>query len=353
MQKCYINGMGCVSSQETYDTSFLESVEINTTENIVYAKQPSYKELIPPAAARRMAKGVKMGLAASTKALKEANVEVPDAIITGTGMGCIEDSEKFLKALIDNNEEYLTPTNFIQSTHNTVGAQIALGLGCKGYNFTYVNGSISFESALLDAKLQLENEEENTILVGAADETSSHTMELFKLVNIIKKESDQPYSVLNSNSSGVVYSEGATFVTLENVKKESSYAVLEALQIQNDLNVNEVENFISSFLEKNNLKIQDIDIVVLGNNGDINFDTYYTAVGSLFDQIPQVYYKHLSGEFNTASAFGFWVAASILKNQAIPQVVKMNSIEKANFSKVLLYNQFQGKDHSLVLLSKC
>lgn len=353
MQKCYINGMGCVSSQDTYETSFLESVEINTTENIVYAKQPSYKELIPPAAARRMAKGVKMGLAASTKALKEANVEVPDAIITGTGMGCIEDSEKFLKALIDNNEEYLTPTNFIQSTHNTVGAQIALGLGCKGYNFTYVNGSISFESALLDAKLQLENEEENTILVGAADETSSHTMELFKLVNIIKKESDLPYSVLDSNSSGVVYSEGATFVTLENVKKENTYAVLEALQIQNELNIDEVENFISSFLEKNNLKIQDIDVVVLGNNGDINFDTYYTAVGSLFSQIPQVYYKHLSGEFNTASAFGFWVAASILKNQAIPQVVKMNSIEKANFSKVLLYNQFQGKDHSLVLLSKC
>ena len=345
--------MGCVSSQDTYETSFLESVEINTTENIVYAKQPSYKELIPPAAARRMAKGVKMGLAASTKALKEANVEVPDAIITGTGMGCIEDSEKFLKALIDNNEEYLTPTNFIQSTHNTVGAQIALGLGCKGYNFTYVNGSISFESALLDAKLQLENEEENTILVGAADETSSHTMELFKLVNIIKKESDQPYSVLNSNSSGVVYSEGATFVTLENVKKENTYAVLEALQIQNELNIDEVENFITSFLDKNNLKIQDIDVVVLGNNGDINFDTYYTAVGSLFDQIPQVYYKHLSGEFNTASAFGFWVAALILKNQAIPQVVKMNSIEKANFSKVLLYNQFQGKDHSLVLLSKC
>lgn len=345
--------MGCVSSQDTYETSFLESVEINTTENIVYAKQPSYKELIPPAAARRMAKGVKMGLAASTKALKEANVEVPDAIITGTGMGCIEDSEKFLKALIDNNEEYLTPTNFIQSTHNTVGAQIALGLGCKGYNFTYVNGSISFESALLDAKLQLENEEENTILVGAADETSSHTMELFKLVNIIKKESDQPYSVLDSNSSGVVYSEGATFVTLENVKKESSYAVLDALQIQNELNVDAIENFISSFLEKNHLKIQDIDVVVLGNNGDIKFDDYYAVVGSLFNQIPQVFYKHLSGEFNTASAFGFWVAASILKSQVIPKSVKMNSIEKSNFSKVLLYNQFQGKDHSLVLLSKC
>lgn len=353
MGKCYINGMGCVSAQDTYETSFLESIVINTTENVMYAIQPSYKELIPPAAARRMAKGVKMGLAASTKALKEANVEVPDAIITGTGMGCIEDSEKFLKALIDNNEEYLTPTNFIQSTHNTVGAQIALGLGCKGYNFTYVNGAISFESALLDAKMQIENEEENTILVGAADETSSHTMELFKLTNVIKKESDAPYSVLKSNSSGVVYSEGATFVTLENVKKESSYAILEGLQIQNELEPNEIENFISAFLDKHNVKIGDIDVIVLGNNGDINFDEYYTIAGTIFNEIPQIYYKHLCGEFNTASAFGVWVAASILKSQVIPLSVKMNGIEKSNFSKVLLYNQFQGKDHSLVLLSKC
>ena len=345
--------MGCVSAQDTYETSFLESVEINTTENIVYAKQPSYKELIPPAAARRMAKGVKMGLAASTKALKEANIEVPDAIITGTGMGCIEDSEKFLKALIDNNEEYLTPTNFIQSTHNTVGAQIALGLGCKGYNFTYVNGAVSFESALLDAKLQIENDEENTILVGAADETAPHSMELFKLINLIKSENNTPYSVLDSNSSGVVYSEGATFIALENQQKENSYAVVEAIQIQNELKIDEVECFLTNFLENNNLRIQDIDAVILGNNGDVSFDSYYKPVASIFNQIPQVYYKHLSGEFNTASAFGFWIAATIVKNQSIPQIIKMNSIEKSNFSKVILYNQFQGKDHSLVLLSKC
>lgn len=345
--------MGCVSAQDTYETSFLESVEINTTENIVYAKQPSYKELIPPAAARRMAKGVKMGLAASTKALKEANIEVPDAIITGTGMGCIEDSEKFLKALIDNNEEYLTPTNFIQSTHNTVGAQIALGLDCKGYNFTYVNGAVSFESALLDAKLQIENDEENTILVGAADETAPHSMELFKLINLIKSENNTPYSVLDSNSSGVVYSEGATFIALENQQKENSYAVVEAIQIQNELKIDEVECFLTNFLENNNLRIQDIDAVILGNNGDVSFDSYYKPVASIFNQIPQVYYKHLSGEFNTASAFGFWIAATIVKNQSIPQIIKMNSIEKSNFSKVILYNQFQGKDHSLVLLSKC
>lgn len=345
--------MGCVSAQDTFETSFLESVEINTTENILYAIQPSYKELIPPAASRRMAKGVKMGIAASSKALKEANLDVPDAIIVGTGMGCIEDSEKFLSALITNNEEYLTPTNFIQSTHNTVGAQIALGQGCKGYNFTYVNGAVSFESALFDAKLQIENNEENTILVGAVDETSAHTMELFNLIDVLKKEDNKPFSVLNSNSSGVVYSEGATFITLENVQKDNSYAILDDVAFQNDLNLEEVNSFITDFLNRNQVKMDEIDAVVLGNNGDVTFDNYYSYTASLFAQTPQIYYKHLSGEYNTASAFGFWVAASVIKNQVIPSIVKMNTIEKNTLSKVLLYNQFNGKDHSLVLLSKC
>ncbi len=346
--------MGCISAQDTFETVFLESVEINTNENIVYAKQPSYKEIIPPAAARRMAKGVKMSLAASSKALHEAKIIIPGAIITGTGMGCIEDSEKFLKALLDNNEEYLTPTNFIQSTHNTVGGQVALGLGCNGYNFTYVNGAVSFESALLDAKLQIENDEEDSILVGAADETSSHTMELYQLINIIKKESDIPYSILESNSSGVVFGEGATFFALENTLKNNSYAVVEAVQIQNELQITEVADFISDFLKSNHLTSNDVDVIVLGNNGDIDFDRYYTPLSSsLFNKIPQVFYKHLCGEYGTASAFGLWIAASIIKNQVIPICIKMNSIETVAFSKVLVYNQFKGKDHSLVLLSKC
>ena len=51
---------------------------------------------------------------------------MPDAIITGTGLGCLEDTEKFLTAMVTNKEEFLTPTSFIQSTHNTVSAQIAL-----------------------------------------------------------------------------------------------------------------------------------------------------------------------------------------------------------------------------------
>lgn len=353
MKKCYINGVGNISAQNTFETDFLEDAVVNDKGNVLYAQQPSYKEFIPPAASRRMAKGVKMGIAASKKALTEAGVELPDAIITGSGMGCVEDSEKFLKAILDNKEEFLTPTSFIQSTHNTVGAQIALGLQCKGYNFTYVNGAVSLETALLDAKIQVETEEENSILVGGIDETGQHTLELFKLVDLIKDPNEIPFNVLNPTSKGMVCSEGASFFTIENIKKESSYASIEAIKIHNSLNQPEVEMFINEFLIENNILLNEIDTVVLGNNGDVLFDNYYDVSKTLFKNTTQVYYKHLSGEYYTASGFGLWCAAKILKTQQIPEVLKMNNTTASKLETILLYNQYQGKDHSLILLKKC
>ena len=353
MKTCYINGVSCISTQNTFDTDFLSEVTVNETENVLYANQPSYKEFIAPTAIRRMAKWVKMGIAASAKVLKEANVTMPDAIITGTGMGCVEDSEKFLKAIIDNDEEFLTPTSFIQSTHNTVGGQIALGLQCKAYNFTYVNGAVSFETALLDAKMQIENEEANSILIGGIDETGPHTLELFKLAHLIKKDTDQPFSVLNPTSKGVVFSEGASFFVLENEKKESSYASVQAVSMINTLKKEEIESYIASFLDANDLMISDIDAIVLGNNGDVEFDGYYDVSNTIFKETPQVFYKHLSGEYNTASAFGFWVASNIIKTQRLPEIVSKNNLYEPQYFTVLLYNQYRGKDHSLILLKKC
>jgi 3-oxoacyl-(acyl-carrier-protein) synthase len=354
MRKTYINGLGCISAQETFDTIFLEKAEINDNDTILPVKTPVYKDFISPVAIRRMAKGVKNGIVASALAMKEANVATVDAIITGTGMGCIEDSEKFLKAIIDNKEEFLTPTSFIQSTHNTVGAQIALGLQCKAYNLTYVNASVSFESALLDAKMKIEEEEANTILVGGIDENADYTTSLFKLAGFIKKENEEPYKVLDSNTKGAVYGEGATFFVLENETKSTTYAEVLDIEILNKLEINEVESKIISFLEANGLQVSDIDAIVLGFNGDIEFDDYYKILSeNPFAKTPQVYYKHLSGEYNTASAFGLWVGSKIIKTQEIPEIISINNLEKSAYKNILLYNQYKGIDHSFTLISKC
>lgn len=353
IKKTYINGVGCISTQKTFDTVFLEEAVVNTNETVLSIVPPVYKDYISPAAARRMAKGVKNGIVASALAMKDANVENVDAIITGTGLGCIEDSEKFLKNILDNNEEFLTPTSFIQSTHNTVGAQIALSLQCKGYNFTYVNGAVSFESALLDAKMQIEENEANSILVGGVDENGEYTLSLFKLAGRIKKENDLPSNILNTTSTGVVYGEGASFFVLENERKESTYAEILDVEIRNTLEQNEIESELLAFLKANNLEISDVDAVIFGLDGNIESDVYYKNISeNAFAETPQLYYKHLSGEYDTASAFALWMASKIIKTQEIPEIVKVNSVTKPVYNIILLYNQVNGKNHSFTLLSK-
>ncbi|MCV9932254.1 beta-ketoacyl synthase chain length factor [Flavobacterium sp. LS1R47] len=353
MRKTYINGTGCLSAQKTFDTVFLEDAEWNKNDNVLFLKKPVYKDFISPIASRRMANGIKNGIVASAYAMKEANVTNVDAIITGTGMGCIEDTEKFLKAIIDNNEEFLTPTAFIQSTHNTVGAQIALTMQCKGYNFTYVNGAISFESGLLDAKMQIEENEANSILVGGVDENGDHILSLFKLAGYIKEDRKEPYQLLNETTKGYIHGEGACFFVLENEKKESTYAQLVDLEIKNVLQEDEIETEIIDFLKLNNLEISDIDAIILGFNGDVEFDSYYKNLAeNAFANTPQIYYKHLCGEYNTASAFGLWTGSKIIKTQTIPELIKSNSIERPAYNTILLYNQLNGKDHSFTLISK-
>lgn len=285
--------------------------------------------------------------------MKDAQIENVDAIITGTGLGCIEDSEKFLKNILDNNEEFLTPTAFIQSTHNTVGAQIALLQQCKGYNFTYVNGAVSFESALLDAKMQIEEGEVQSVLVGGVDENGDYTTALFKLSGRIKPDNQQPYNLLDSNTSGAVYGEGAGFFVLENERKDNTYGEILDVTIINTLEENEIETEIKSFLKSNQLEISDIDALVLGFDGNVDFEIYYKNLAqNAFAEIPQLYYKHLSGEYDTASAFALWMAAKVLKTQEVPEIVKVNSVEKPNYKTILLYNQLNGKNHSFTLISK-
>ncbi|WP_079243433.1 beta-ketoacyl synthase N-terminal-like domain-containing protein [Chryseobacterium indologenes] len=352
MSTVYINSASCISVQDTLNENILQNLTPGNSSNIIKAIEPNYKEFIPPAMIRRMSKTVKMSSVASNYALKEAGIEKPDAIIVGTGMGCSQDSEKFLKNVIDNHEEFLTPTFFIQSTHNTVAGQIALGLQCHAYNFTYVNTSSSLEFSLLDAQLQINDGEAENVLVGSTDEQTDRTMELYCLNNTIKKEADLPIDYLNSTTSGVIWGEGASFFVVGKNKTENSYAKLKNIQISNTLELNEVKDFIQNFLVQNDLSNNDIDVLILGFSGDAKSDMYYTEAMNLFPDSAQLYYKHLSGEFNTASGFSTFIACHILKEQQIPEIMMINAEKKENVKNILLYNHLGGDDHSLVLLEK-
>ena len=354
MKPVYINSVGSVSAQKTFDNSEFLNEITEYTDSVVHVINPNYKEYIPPAAARRMARGIKMSTVSSKNALTEAGIENVDAIIVGTGLGCIGDSERFVSDIIKNDEQFLTPTRFIQSSHNTVAGQIALGLGCKGHNFTFVHSAVSFESSLIDAKMMIQNNEADTVLVGGVDELVEHHVTTHRLIGHIKKEPVASKDLLQSNSEGMVMGEGSHFFVLSKEKSNSCYAELLAVKTFNTLAKEQVESKIITFLESNKMNVKDIDVVILGNNGDVNYDHYYEQLSnSLLTNTPQAYYKHLSGEYDTATGFAFWLANKILKTQTVPDSVQLNTIKPAKLQTILVYNQYRGENHSLTLIQKC
>lgn len=130
------------------------------------------KKYISPLEARRMSPIVKSALFSSLVSLQQAGVEHPDAIISATTLGCIENSEKLLRQMLSEGEASIKPTWFMQSTHNTIGSSVAIHTHCHGYNITYTHGAKSLEWALLDARLLIQNGKAKTVLVGLHEETT-------------------------------------------------------------------------------------------------------------------------------------------------------------------------------------
>jgi len=138
------------------------------------------RNFVSPGEARRMGKLMKAATITSLKALREAGIECPDAIITATAYGMLETSEKFLLDMLENGEETLSPTLFMQSTHNTLSSAIAIRTKCHGYNITYTQGSDSFEWAVRDARRLIETGKAKTVLVGYHDEATPSFQEFVR-----------------------------------------------------------------------------------------------------------------------------------------------------------------------------
>ena len=142
------------------------------------------RNYVKPLEARRMGKIIKSSLLSSLKAMEQAGIEKPDAIITATALGCLENSELLLNQLQEEGEVMLKPTYFMQSTHNTIGSGIAIFTKCHGYNVTYTHGKDSLEWALRDARMLLKSGKAKSVLVGLHDETTPLYRSLMQRIGI-------------------------------------------------------------------------------------------------------------------------------------------------------------------------
>ncbi|TRO66420.1 beta-ketoacyl synthase N-terminal-like domain-containing protein [Christiangramia sabulilitoris] len=349
MTRLFVNGMASISPQP--ENIFNTGLPETFNENILPALDQDYKSIIKPMTLRRMSQGVKMALFCSKRALLEAESDKPDAILVGTGQGCMQDTEKFMENMLVSEEGLLSPTSFIQSTHNTVAGQIALDLNCNGPNMTFTQNSVSFESALLDAMLQITDEDFNNILVGGVDETSKEITGFQKLDGQIKEEKINNLHLFRSKTTGTIISEAAAFFILGKHKTPKSYAEMLDVEIFNAIDISDLNSSVLSFLNRNGLTVSEIDAVILGKNGDLRFDLYYDKIQKgLFSDICQIGFKHLVGENNAVSSYAFWLASKILKEQTVPEIFKLNTINCTKPGFILIYNQYLGRNHGLTLL---
>ena len=351
----YINGIGLISPQKTAETKdFLSEVMEYTADYLKCIEPATYRTYIDPIQSRRMSRLIKMGIASAKISMADAGCVMPDAIITGTGLGSVEDTEKILGD-ITKEERFLNPTPFIQSTYNTISSQVAIQLKCHNYNSTYVHRTFSFESGLIDGLLQLEEQTVKNVLVGAIDEMTMNHLQITRRIGQWKMEPVNNLMLLKSLTPGALAGEGAAFFVIGAEKSESTYAELKDVATCINLNGSfQPEAFLPGFLGKHGLTAHDIDLVILGTNGDCNFDHVYTQFADrFFPGKSLAWYKHLCGEYHTATGFGLWVAANILKKQVYPEILRLNELHSGRLKNILIYNHFRNVNHSFMLVQGC
>lgn len=349
----YIRSTGNISPQNTFAQASLPENPVEYRTNRLYAIEPDYSTLIDVKLIRRMSRIIKMGVAAALECLKQAEISNPDAIITGTAYGCLEDTGVFLQKMIQNKEEMLTPTSFIQSTHNTIGAQIALLLKCNSYNNTFVHRGFSFETALLDGIMLLEEKTADNVLIGGVDEITDFSFKITSRFGLFKKDIDSSFDLFNTVSRGSIAGEGAAFFLLSNTSSGSDHGILDDVHVfYKPENNKDIPEQIRSFLSRSSFSIADIDVVICGRNGDQRGDAVYDNLQeSLFGNIPVINYKQLCGEYPTSTGFALWLAAAIVKTGVAGRLFP--EVQGKAIRKVLIYNHSQMIHHSLMLVSAC
>lgn len=329
--KVYIKSIAHISAQLPLSDEWLSSPVV-LRGDFVPACEPLYKDYISPMAARRMTPILKRALVTARAALGDKAV---DAIITGTGLGSAACSEKLINAMIEEGESFSMPTQFMQSTHNTIGSLVAINSKCHAYNATYSQDGISAECALLDAFVQMKLAKIKNALVGVHDELPHGWLEVMKRGKITGNPSQVPASetsismLLDTNCDG---------------------AKCEIAGIELAFNTS-FDKMLSSL--KGRLGMPQIDAVMTGKNGWEGHDKQYDELIDSLPGVPELHYKHISGESCAASSFGIYASALCLERGIAPASLQCGTNAGNTPVKSILLASASRQNKSLILLKSC
>lgn len=345
-QSIYIYAASQISVQKPLTEEWMDE-PLAIVEGYNRAVEPDYKQFIQPMEARRMGKLMKRAVTVSSDVLAKSGIAMPDAIESGTGLGCVEYTELFLDPLCREGESLLKPTYFMQSTHNTVSSSLAIRLKCHGYNTTFSHKSISFDSALDDAMKQILMGEVSTAMVCGFDEVTSSYYGLLKKIGFLGQPGEP------SGECAAAFMIGSDGVS--DKKPLCRIAGHRLLYRPSDVELADAVNALISSCQGCTTAEGDGLIkqtaVLLGYNGSQKVDNLYDALlaGPLQGLVP-LHYKHLFGESYSAPALGLYVAACCLQRGMVPALLRRDGSAEFPVKSLLLVNFDDAKNCALTLL---
>ncbi len=305
--RVYIKAATQISMQQPLSEAWM-TAPVEHTEPYVRSLDPNFRDWLNPLESRRMGKILKRALVTAQKVMHDSGVQQPDAVITGTGLGCIENTELFLDQLCREGEEMLKPTYFMQSTHNTISSLISIHDHLHGYNTTYSHKSVSFDSALLDAFTQLRLGDIQTALVTGNDEMTPSYFSILQRAGYV----GQPGQV----------AAGETSVAMM-LTTDPADALCEIEEVS--MSVRGVQQPFAP-----------ADLLVLGTNGVPQNDQLYREVAQQMPGVETFEYKRLFGESYTVSGLGVYAAAHLLSQGRAGRVLFVNHSDNLNVTFVTL-----------------
>ena len=347
----FITDLKSISPQKTYANEFLLGEIVEHDKGQYTAEEPNYTKIIRSSLLRRMGKAVRMGIGAGLPMIKFHN-DI-DGIIIGTANGGLENCIQFLNQIVEYDEGMITPTNFVQSTPNAIAGQLALMDQNRGYNITYTNDGHAFENAILDALLLFEERAANKLLIGGVEEISDYNYNIDKQCNLYKNEKVSNINLLNSTTKGTICGEGSNMFIVEREAKNYLAEIVDVAQLANIKPIDLQESLID-FLNRNGLQKSDIDTLMLGNNGNVDENIWYTYFSD--EVLPKtniLTFKQFSGEYRTSSSFAVWLSAQILSD-GIKNISLMmqRSVTNKKIKTIVIYNHFNAVNHNFVLIQK-
>ena len=305
--KVYIKTATQISMQQPLSEEWM-TAPVEHTEPYVRSLDPNFRDWLNPLESRRMGKIMRRALVTAQKVMRDSGIQQPDAVITGTGLGCIENTELFLDQLCREGEEMLKPTYFMQSTHNTISSLISIHDHLHGYNTTYSHKSVSFDSAFLDAYTQLQLGDIHTALVTGNDEMTPTYFSILQRAGYV----GQPGQVAAGEASVAMM-----------LTTDPTDALCEVEEVR--MSVKDIQ-----------LPSSPVDLLVLGTNGVPQNDSLYQKVAQQLPEIETFEYKRLFGESYTVSGIGVYAAAHLIGKGRANRILFVNHSDNLDVTYITL-----------------